>query len=333
MECSRPLNKRIGELVNIHIPVIGGPSAGKSNLIFMATRELIETYARSRGYVTEFPEESDQTAYERNLAELSTGRELAKTPDITPQAYNLAIKRPGQSLGRIVYIYDAAGEAYATEENTALQKYYDYVDGLVFVIDPVSIELYRRAHSGEVEALRNSLRPSSVGVMEAYGRMISVLEASVGLRPGKRFGNPIAVVISKSDALDLDARIGRAAAARVMAEDPSVHLEEDAINILVRRFLQEHDLGNLVRDLYLQFEQVRFFSCSALGRMPGTNKNAPFKPARVLEPVSWILGSLRVVDSQRERCRFIDTKDWAVARKRGFWGGLRFYLWDSLRPR
>jgi Double-GTPase 2 len=331
--CARPLNKEVGQLINVHIPVIGGPSTGKSNFIFMATRELINSYAGPRGYSTEFPDEGDRVEYTRNLVELGSGRVLQKTPDITPQAYNLALKRPRERLGRIIYIYDAAGEAYSTEDNTVLQKYYDYVDGLIFVIDPMSIELYRRAHLKEVESLRNQLRPSALGVMEAYGRMITVLEASVGLRPGRKFRHPIAVLISKVDALDLEEKIGKTAAGRVMTEDPSLHLEEDAIHMLVQEFLQEHEMGNLVRDLYLQFEHVHFFSCSALGRMPENEAAGPFHPVRVLEPITWILGTLGVIDAVKERCRVIDSKDWAMARSKGLFGAVTSYYWNSLRPR
>lgn len=332
--CERPMNKKVGELINIHVPIIGGPSTGKSNYIFMATRELIDSYALPRSYTVEFPDERDEQEYKKYLKELSLGRVLEKTPDITPQAYNLALKRPGDRIGKILYIYDAAGEAYATEDHTLLQKYYDYVDGLIFVIDPFSIDLYRRAHEREVNALRTALRPSGLSVMDGYERMITVLEGSIGPRSRSRFKQPIAVVISKGDALDLEARIGRSAAQKLMRSDPTIRLEEDAINLLVEQFLIEYEMGNLIRDLHLQFEQVRFFSCSALGRMPDERNHRPFVPVGVLEPLLWVLGTLKVVNATQERAQNIDNEHQTIAQAQGnFLASAKYYYWDSLKPR
>lgn len=332
--CKRPMNKQVGRLINVHIPVIGGPSTGKSNLIFMATRELIESYARPRGYTIDFPDELDKMEYEKNLAEFDSGRPLAKTPDIAPQAYNLALKRPGERLGRIIYLYDAAGEAYIDKDNTILQRYYDYVDALIFVVDPFSIETFRREHESEIDTMKLALRPSTLAVMDAYGRMIEVLEQSVGLRPGSRFPHPIAVVVSKVDALGLDNRIGSSAAQRLMDNNPEIVIEGDAIDMLVEKFLFDYDLGNLVRSLRIQFEQVQFFACSALGRLPDSKTNMPFTPVNVLDPITWVLGQLAVSDSASERARLVDERHKVIAnRKGGVLSATRFYFWDSLRPR
>lgn len=330
--CDRPMNKKVGQLINIHVPVIGGPSTGKSNYIVMATHQLITDYALQRGYAVSFPDEKDQAQYERNLENLSFGRELAKTVDITPQAYNLAVKRPRDRLGRILYLYDAAGEAYSAEDNTILQRYYDYVDGLIFVIDPFSIDAYRLRHEDKVESLKGSLRPSTLSVMSAYERMITVLESSVGLSRNRKFRHPIAVVISKSDALDLEWQIGSSAIKDLMDSDPSIPTETDAGHILVKQFLIDNDLGNLVRDLYLQFERVHFFSCTALGRMPDYNDQSPFEPARVLDPLLWILGVLKVVNTSKERVRHVDEHHRSLARQRAnIFASAKFYYWDSLK--
>ena len=332
--CSRPMNKRVGQLVNVHIPIIGGPSCGKSNFIFMATRELIESYAKPRKYEIEFPDERDEARYAANLRELGLGRPLAKTPDIAPEAYNLTIRRPGERLGRILYVYDAAGEAYIDKDNTVLQTYYDYVDGIVFIIDPTSIDVYRRKHADWISALHSALRPSTLDVMDAYGRMIEVLEQSVGLRRGSRFSHPIAVIISKADALDLDDLIGDSAVKRLMQADLSFVLEEDASDFLVEQFLVQHELGNLVRSLRNQFEQVRFFSSSALGRMPDKSSSVAFAPRGVLPPILWMLGVLGVAASRKERLKKVDAQHRSIGRRRGgFLNSLRYYYWESLRPR
>lgn len=331
--CRRPLNKDVGRMTNVHIPVIGGPSTGKSNYIVMATNQLIEQYAPARQYMTEFPDKNHQLEYDNNMRRLSSGNALLKTPDIVPQAYNLSIKKRRELVGRIAYIYDAAGEAYATEDNTILQTYYQYVHGIIFIIDPFSIELQRRKHEDELDKVEYSLRPSTLNLQEAYERMLTVLEQSVGLKRGSKFQHPIAVVISKTDALGLEEEIGRPAAVELMRQDPSIRLQEDAISRLVEQFLIDNQLGNLVRDLYLQFESVKFFSCSALGRMPAKGDSSAYEPLRVLDPFIWILGQLNVVKAKQERIQKMDQEHWMVASHRGgMFSKAKYYYWDSLNP-
>lgn len=332
-ECNRPMTTEIGRLTNVHIPVIGGPSTGKSNYIFMATRQFIDDYAQPRQYTVSFPDEQDQKQYERNIEELSLGRALPKTPDIRPQAYCLSLKRPRDRVGKIIYIYDAAGEAYVVEGDTMTQGYFKYVHGLIFVIDPFSIDFYYRQREEEIEVLKSALRPSALRVMDAYERMLAVLESSVGLERGRRFRHPIAVVVTKSDALDLDHLIGPPAAQDLMRRKPAIRLEEDAIHLLVEQFLIDNQLGNLVRDLHLQFQQVRFFSCSALGRLPDESDPRPFTPVGVLAPFLWLLTSLNAADAQAERIRQIDADHWSLAQANGkFFKARKYYHWDSLKP-
>jgi len=200
--CRTPMNNEIGSMINIHIPVIGGPSTGKSNYIVMATAQLMEDYGKTRGYLFDFPDSNHRLNFESNVHRLSTGSPLVKTTDIIPQAYNLSIKRATNSIGNIVYIYDAAGEAYADETNTAQQIYYQFIHGLIFIVDPFSIDNYAHQHLTEIDALRTSIRPSDLDVQKAFERMKAVLEATVGFKKGKRFSQPIAIVISKTDALN-----------------------------------------------------------------------------------------------------------------------------------
>ncbi|MBA3533222.1 MAG: hypothetical protein H0T73_14980 [Ardenticatenales bacterium] len=330
--CGRPMNKEIGRLINVHIPVIGGPSAGKSNYIVMATRQLIEEYAPPRKYTVGFSDEMHQREYTRNVQRLSSGNEMAKTTEMVPQAYNLSIKKEGERVGRIAYIYDAAGEAYLSEDNALLQSYYRYVHGIIFIIDPFSIDLQRDIHEEELKEVKDLLRPSTLKVMESYERMLRVLESSVGLKRGKRFLHPIAVVVTKADALGLDGQIGFSAAQTLM-QQRAILLEEDATSRVVEQFLVENQLGNFVRDLYLQFENVKFFSCSALGRMPDPENERPYQPDRVLAPFLWVLGELNVVKARDERLQQIDLEHQRSARARGTpWGAAKYYYWDSLKP-
>lgn len=295
MHCRRPLNIGVGEGTNVHIPIVGGPSTGKTNYIVMATREFKQTYTHEYGYTVAFTDEVHEQNFETNLQRLETGHELLKTVDVVPQAYNLKVRVPKTRVPKLAYVYDAAGEAFNTNDNTSLQEYYKYIDGIIFVIDPCAIATYRTIHQTDIELLRESLRPSSLDVMQTYERMMQMFEASIGLRKGKRYTQPIAVVVTKVDALGLEDEIGTSAAHALMAQDPSIVLEEEAISTLVRDFLCTYHLDNFVRDLELHFANVKYFSCSALGRLPMQNDTRSFMPIRVLEPLVWLFTHAKVI--------------------------------------
>ena len=298
-ECKRPLNMGVGVGTNVHIPIIGGPSAGKTNYIVMATHMFKQTFEHFYHYNVAFTDVVHQHTFEANMQRLEGGRELQKTTDIVPQAYNLKIRAPRTFVPKLAYVYDAAGEAFNKNEYTSRQEYYKYIDGIVFVIDPCAIATYRRIHQADIDAIRDLIRPSVLDVMQAYERMIQMFEASKGVRKRTRYTQPVAVVVTKVDALNLEEEIGFPAARRLMNTTASHKTEEDAIHALVRDFLFTYDLDHFVRDLESQFSNVRYFSCSALGRLPRENDVSSFVPIRVLEPLTWLLARSKVIKPVR----------------------------------
>jgi len=310
--CRRPLNVGVGAGTNIHIPLVGGPSTGKTNYIVMATNEFKQTYETLYRYQVTFTDENHKRNFEANLQRLSQGHELLKTPDIVPQAYNLDIRAPGAWVPKFAYIYDAAGEAFNTNANTSLQEYYKYIHGVIFVTDHFAIAEYRNLHKVDIELLRDSLRPSALNVMQAYERMMQMLEASIGIRKGGRYSQPIAIVVTKVDALNLEWEIGEPAAQALMAHNPSIISQEDAISILVRDFLRNYGLGNFMRDVESQFAHVKYFSCSALGRLPTQADTRSFQPIRVLDPLVWLLVNAKAIKPVQSQARQLKTRPIAI---------------------
>jgi len=310
--CRRPLNVGVGGGTNLHIPLVGGPSTGKTNYIVMATHAFKQTYETLHRYTVTFPDENHKRAFEANLQSLARGHELLKTPEIVPQAYNLEIRAPGARVPKFAYVYDAAGEAFNTNENTSLQEYYKYIDGVIFVIDPFAITEYARLHQSDIDMVRNSLRPSSLNVMQAYERMMQMFEASKGIRKGGRYPQPIAIVVTKVDARNLEWEIGIPATQALMASDPSIVSEEDGMSLLVRRFLYNYGLDNFVRDVETQFTNVKYFSCSALGRLPTQLDTRSFQPIRVLDPLVWLLVNAKAIKAVQRQARQPKTKPIAI---------------------
>ena len=97
---------------------------------------------------------------------------------------------------------------------------------------------------------------------------------------------PLAVVVTKADAFGLEAQIGAARATPLpgpVSEDSSEESQH------VRHWLKEHGERNLVQCIEHDFRTVRFFYCSALGRLPDGTAS-PFVPRGVLRPFGWALG-------------------------------------------
>ncbi len=332
--CDAPLNKEIGRLVNVHIPIVGGPSVGKSNYIVMAIHQFIKEFANPRKYLVEFPDKKHGLQYQHGLELLLSGQTLVKTSAMLPSAQNITVKKNPKHLGRIIYLYDAAGEVYENEDEARRQgEYLEYVSGVLFMIDPFSIDYYYRTHEAEIEKIKSAIRPGPRGTaVGSYERMLERLVSRTSYSGGK-IKLPLAVVVSKTDGLGLEDEIGLGAAQALMNGDPAIRLVEDAIDILVRKFLKANRLDNLVRGIENSFENVKFFSCSSLGRLPDDDVGQPYHPVRVLEPFLWLLSQANVLKANEVRLHKIDEVDKHRAREMGnIFKAAKYYYWESLRP-
>jgi len=290
--CDNIINPNIGQNTNIHVPVIGGPLSGKTHYIVASTHLLMGTYQSKYRYKFSFPDPNHERNFERNMEKLMQGQTLATTPEVAPPALTLQMSVPKLPVSKMLYIYDAAGEAYNANARTSLQTYYKHICGLIFIIDPSAITKFRLQHESQINAIASTLRPCQSEIMQVHDRMMRMLERTHGLRRRGRYRLPISVVITKVDALGLEHVVGADAAKDLMQKEPSYTNQDDAINELVRRFLHQYGLSDLLRNLEFHFSTVRYFSCSVLANSAGYST---FMPMRVLDPLSWVLSKARVV--------------------------------------
>jgi len=341
--CDMELNKTIGVAAPVHIAVAGGTNAGKTYLLVTATRDLIQNYARANGrdYTITFPSDEDRLNYEDNLTRLTPGHRLDQTLK-RPNAYNLDIHAPHSalakrflpraSLSRLAYVYDVMGESFRTSAEMSVQKFYSYINALIFVIDPFAIPDFADKHRDEIRQLGDALSASKADIQQSYERMRELLEVSAKLKANERTNRPLAVVVTKVDALGLENVIGAPAAQKLMVDDPSICLEEDAISLLVRSFLIENGESNLVASMESRFNNIRYFSCSALGGMLGSAPETGYVSIRSVDPLVWTLGFSHGVDAISERKALADAQHRAQGKALGGLRSLRYYYWNSLRP-
>jgi hypothetical protein len=294
-DCKAPLNEIIGQGTNIDIAIIGGPSSGKTTYMVMAMNALKKFFgAPPFQYAINFADPYHERIFSMRLGQLEAGRPLAKTSDTTPPAFYFTIKAPDAQIPKLVFLYDAAGEVFDHGPYRGLQTYYSHVHGLIFLIDPCAIPLYKRTRHKEIEQLRLSIGLSDLDVDQILDGMLHLIEDLRGVRTIRSHPIPIAVVVTKIDAFGLEDEIGLPAAqqwliAHTHKDGVTSQSLEEAMHFVVRDFLSRYGLGNMLDQLERNFSAVRYFSCSALGRMPHQTDYRRFVPVRVLEPLAWLL--------------------------------------------
>lgn len=206
----------------------------------------------------------------------ATGAVVGKTAEYSPDAFLVNL---GDASGNhaLLYVYDAAGELYQQRDVLQSHQYYSYTHGILFLVDPFSLPQVRTDHQSSLTQIATQVKPSDERPQDVYDRMISTLREFSKM--GKTFRKqPMAVVVTKGDAFDLATELGG-----------DGMLGNGSESSAIRQWLTSQGEGNLVRSIEHDFKLVRFFCCSALGRLPD-NSNTPFSPDGVLLPLRWVLG-------------------------------------------
>lgn len=288
--CHENIAREHVESRRIFIPVMGGPSAGKSAFLFGAVRQLIDREADALGFKAEPFDKRSERAYHSLVGLLQSGRPPDKTHDPIPRAFNLALHKNGR-LAFLLYLYDPAGEAYQDADKLAAHRFHKYLSGMILIVDPFAIPEVRSRYEAELKHQHGSLKPSDLRIEDAVDRLLLTLEADFGLSKRGRVRPPLAVVLNKVDAFDLENIVGETAVDRAVAawkgDRPA---DRDAVrNSVLKEQLSKWGEQAFVSRIEGRFSNVRYFSCSALGRMPD-GSGADFAGTAVLPPLLWIFG-------------------------------------------
>ncbi len=285
--CKRPLMlSSFGELSERPIAVVGGPGAGKTVFLRQATREVRDRLAALPGAKAEIDSEAHERELNQDLGLLDRGQVLAKTGGDVMQAFALAVRLRKPKLVRaLLYLFDAPGEHFATIQRFGRKQVIQHLSGIVLLVDPFALpnlaEHARRLGTG--------VSASTAPLDKVVGVLLGgVNQMQTRLAAGK-CTVPLAVVIAKADALPANEHPFLADLAP--ADDRPA---DDKLSARCREALVRLGAGNSVRALEQTFATVRYFGCSALGRMPDLRNTKPFRAAGVAEPLLWLLGLDRV---------------------------------------
>ncbi len=290
--CDAPISSE--ETRPICIPVVGGRSVGKTAFITAFSKDFIETVAPAKGFNIRFYDDTKAKIYKEISHDYASGgTRMTRRPqgvnEISSVSFSFFVDHPELTPSRLIHVYDIPGEVFTNNDETEVQKQYEYCNGIVFMIDPFAIpEVYNRFEETLDPNDRSGIGGADINtIVDAF---LEKLRQVTGLRDKDMASVPLAVVIGKIDAAGLQMDIGDLAVRKLMATQPDKFTDYyDTQDYLCRQFLLDNGMASFVNGIKLQFKNYRFFACSAIGHT--RDKGGKYVPEGVLAPMEWLVGS------------------------------------------
>jgi hypothetical protein len=226
--CGKPLNTVIGTLRNIHIPIVGGPSAGKTAFLAASMLEI----KRRPDVEVSFPDHAGQQHFRDVTARLGRGIPVTKTAPGSPTAF-LVRMRDRKNRESLLYLYDAAGELYAGNDALQRQNYFGQSDAVALLIDPFSMKQVKVDRATELASVEHLLQVSPEPPQAVYELTVVTLREQLGGQ--SRIPLRLALVLTKVDAIGIDRELAALQRARTVE-----HNGADPLQWSVREWLCRH---------------------------------------------------------------------------------------------
>jgi hypothetical protein len=288
--CHSLLSQDIGVAINVHYPIVGGGSAGKSTFLVASMLEL-EKQSKQGGFTLSLSEKSDIQAIEKARDSFSKGIILDKTTTYKPKAFLAKLQKDGSKKQPpyLIYMYDAAGEIFEDGERLHQHVYFEYINGIFFLIDPFSLPVVHQEFEQELVKAGERIKTSREQPKDVFDRMVNHLKQHKELKKQKdRYTIPIAVVVTKTDAFGLESKISQ-------VPEQKGKSPEEVSSEKIRSWLINNGEGNLVRSIENMFASVQYFSCSAFGHVPDEKSPEAFIPKKVWAPINWIFSYRKIL--------------------------------------
>jgi hypothetical protein len=275
----------------VHIPVIAGPTAGKSVFMQTAVTRLMVQSDEDGDRSFEFADAAAKAEFDRNvqLGANDDPSRMAKTIIRRPRAYNVYVGREGTRARRLLYLYDPAGEIVESVEQLADSQFLAFTKGIAFVIDPFSLRAVRSAAD---RSLLSKVRASDTAAKAVLERFVESLGERFPRTRSNLLRLPAAVIVTKADGLlSIAGSLHPYAALGEAATDPGRRSERNAA---LREWLCDAaGSRDLVTALENRFAAVAYFAVSyrdavKVERLPdcGGSAVANDDPA---SPLLWLL--------------------------------------------
>ena len=262
------------------VQVIGGNSSGKTAFIAAFQHQYVEAIQNSGiRSVTTAPEDDFgalERMYHSGKTEKSSSNEV--------HTYYILHSSKGSSDDGIV-IYDVPDEIILSEQYERNPLNFAYSDGIIIIIDPLSVHSVRKDCEATTGAASVS-GYSNDSAEDIIVHFINKYSEVTGRMARKMSDTPVAVVIAKTDLTVIRRKIGTVKIKSQFAANQSQYYSyEDACDKLCRQYLSDIGLANVVNNLDSVFSRISYFPISSIGHYADGN---PFEPQNVITPMSWL---------------------------------------------
>lgn len=291
---------------SVAIPVIGGPSSGKTCYITMAISEIKEKAGK---YNLEFRYNANPSLgddYEENHMKMSENNELPmKTSEMKLRYYQFYLTPKNRKVKNLVSLCDIAGESYELKRELEGQEGFRNANSFLFVFDPLSIAAYReKLQEGNVDI--SNYGASEKSMEEVLSTLVNTLQEN----SKTRIKPTVAVVFTKCDLPGILDEIGEPAVKKYIqdrndewtkynaecaalekgapapAKPAPVPDGFEAQNRVCEEFLIKYGEVNFVNMLKSKFNHIHYFATSSLGHEVNGDK---FEPKDIEFPILWLV--------------------------------------------
>lgn len=281
--CSSAIGKN--DTRPIVMQLIGGTSSGKTVFLSALYHELFDRVIDHGGQIDIAPE---YESYFNSLEEYYSGEFCEATVQTNSQLYPADIQSDSMKLKRKVEILDIAGEMFAgnISDSELTQAQFAYTDGFLFIIDPFAgSDLSDKQYDVGNET---NTQFSAIDTDSVYDKFNNYLIANGFIKGSKKCKTPISVMVGKADLDDVADRINERMIETEYNNNPALYKNgiQDARNALIKEYLEEIGMVNVVSNIDAQFEVINYFLVSSMGHAPDGSQYHPFG---VKEATDWII--------------------------------------------
>lgn len=264
------------------IQIIGGNASGKTAFSAAFQHQYLRLAQGHGGYkISGEPKEvfdALEGMYTNGVTDPSSPSEVS--------SYNYVHHLKGAAAHSLIF-YDIPDEVLLSEEYEKSPLNFGYTDGIIIIIDPLSITSLRDEciRQGDVITSSDFSNDDCETIIIDF---INKFSEIVGRSARKMSDIPVAVLIAKSDIKRIKSSIGLPKIKAQFKKEPEKYNGDlsAARDEICRSFLNDIGLANVVNNLESVFLDVCYFPISALGHP--LEVGVAFDPFGVIEPVTWI---------------------------------------------
>ncbi|MFD0684666.1 TRAFAC clade GTPase domain-containing protein [Actinomadura fibrosa] len=296
------------------VALVGAKNAGKSTYIAVLLHELMNRVGTELDASLVACDDRTIERYKRDFARpLLEERRLlpttasAATGPREPLVYLLTRTRRtrfarARNDSLALVLFDTAGEDLRSREVTDLHlRYLEAADAIIFLVDPLELPGARAGAADAVPDARGAADDPDSEPLNVIARVTEALRQRHGTRPGEPLPVPVAVALTKIDALRPEL-LRQSALHRTRSGSGVLDLDDrDAVHEQVRALLHEWQAGQLDTYLGQQYAEHALFGLSALGGIPedGRVGTGGVRPHRAEDPLLWLLYRFGMLDGVR----------------------------------